>query len=1073
MNNWIETSSKKASHAGPALKLGLLSGDWLQRMTRQTNALVSGLRLVFIATTATLLGVQSAQAFTNPISVDFNAPGELSGLFNDGYGTPSWSQNTSGGIAGGGGITISNNSSDLYVCKQGFPMQVGATYIVGAYFYNYYNSGYGGLGFTTLTSGTINGGQCTPLSSIGVSVHGGGGFMDNNSASTPSTTSVNWDTSVAGAYWFYFKVTLTCTSANTFSQTMEIWQCDGNGNLGTKFTSTTVTGQVNTTLGAAATLYPFFGAAQSRFTAADSFTATTTVTNPTKTWSGASGTDYNWNTAGNWVEAAVPVTGDDLVFPTVSAGRYNSTNNISGLTLHSMTFTAGGYTNSGNAVSLSAGVSNSSGAPATFNCPLTLTADQTFSLADNFVFTGKLTNNFALTVNSAAAKTVVFQGIISGTGTISKAGFGSVAFSATNSYTGGTTLSAGRLNFKADDALGSGTLTINGGTTIDASAADLISLAMHYYKFSLLNNPQIWNGDFTFAGTGSEDNPTFWPLTLDLGTGPVTLNANCQVTVTNTLTVGGVISGSGYGVTKAGLGTLNLTGNNTYTGPTTVNAGILVLSGNNTFSGPTTVNGGILELDGSLSSGSAVTIASGAWLITRVTNATAAGTMAVHGFLAPSATLNTGSETWYGGGGYYLYGGGYYVSIGNYSGTGGVDWSWLNITGTLNIAATSGQPFPIWPTRNGVFNNFQDFTWRIATASGGVNGFDAGKFTIYTSDFSDSWPGTGTGQFIVTQSGNDVNLQFVHVVANPVTVYRAFGTYQRIPVATVLANVSGGADPYTLISVTSRNPNDYVQISGTNILFAPADPNAPSSTLDYSVQSVYGAPAYIASGTITVAATNASGISRSITVSGNKPTLSFAGVPGSKYMVQRSTDLVNWTNLDGSSGTTNSIITAPGSGVWTFTDPNPPEGSAFYRTVQANFSVIWGGLNPTYDGTVKSVTATSSPSGMTVNLVYYDGDGNPISPPTDAGSYTVVGTINHGSYSGSATNTLTIAKATATITLTDNGDGTASATTSPPGLLVILSDVYSDPNSSGVMATISDPNYTGVAYGAVIIDSNM
>jgi hypothetical protein len=142
--------------------------------------------------------------------------------------------------------------------------------------------------------------------------------------------------------------------------------------------------------------------------------------------------------------------------------------------------------------------------------------------------------------------------------------------------------------------------------------------------------------------------------------------------------------------------------------------------------------------------------------------------------------------------------------------------------------------------------------------------------------------------------------------------------------------------------------------------------------------------------------------------------------------------------------------------------------------VQAYVSVIWGGLNPTYDGTAKSVTATSSPPGMTVNLVYYDGGGNPISPPTGAGSYTVVGTISHGSYSGSATNTLTIAKATATITLTDNGDGTASATTSPDGLTVNFNYTPSDIDDGAtfVMATISDANYTGVAYGSVWVNPN-
>src|SRR5439155_24585205 len=53
-----------------------------------------------------------------------------------------------------------------------------------------------------------------------------------------------------------------------------------------------------------------------------------------------------------------------------------------------------------------------------------------------------------------------------------------------------------------------------------------------------------------------------------------------QVTVSaSTLTVGGVISGSGFGLTKAGGGTLTLTAANIYSGATTVSAGTLTLGG--------------------------------------------------------------------------------------------------------------------------------------------------------------------------------------------------------------------------------------------------------------------------------------------------------------------------------------------------------------------------------------------------------------------------------------------------------------------------------------------------------------
>jgi len=55
----------------------------------------------------------------------------------------------------------------------------------------------------------------------------------------------------------------------------------------------------------------------------------------------------------------------------------------------------------------------------------------------------------------------------------------------------------------------------------------------------------------------------------------------------------------------------------------------------------------------------------------------------------------------------------------------------------------------------------------------------------------------------------------------------------------------------------------------------------------------------------------------------------------------------------------------------------------------------------------------TTPSNLTVNVTYNDS----VSLPINAGSYTVVGTVNNVDYQGSATNTLVIGKATALVTL--------------------------------------------------------
>ena len=67
-------------------------------------------------------------------------------------------------------------------------------------------------------------------------------------------------------------------------------------------------------------------------------------------------------------------------------------------------------------------------------------------------------------------------------------------------------------------------------------------------------------------------------------------------------------------------------------------------------------------------------------------------------------------------------------------------------------------------------------------------------------------------------------------------------------------------------------------------------------------------------------------------------------------------------------------------------------------------AVTLGNLNQIYTGSAISVTASTTPTGLTVNLTY---NGSP-NAPTNVGSYTVVGIISDPNYYGSATNTLVV-----------------------------------------------------------------
>jgi autotransporter-associated beta strand protein len=177
-----------------------------------------------------------------------------------------------------------------------------------------------------------------------------------------------------------------------------------------------------------------------------------------------------------------------------------------------------------------------------------------------------------ITVDNTA-KNYIFTGTGSITGgTLIKQGTGILSLNTSNSYTGDTTLRAGILQLGHVSALGIGRLTISGGN-LDSSVVNLVNAN---------NNAQSWNADFTFVGTEN----------LNLGTGAVTLNANRQVTVVaNTLTVGGVIGGGNFALTKAGTGTLTLTGANVYSGGTNVIAGTLQIgAGGSVGSGAVTNN---------------------------------------------------------------------------------------------------------------------------------------------------------------------------------------------------------------------------------------------------------------------------------------------------------------------------------------------------------------------------------------------------------------------------------------------------------------------------------------------------
>jgi len=77
----------------------------------------------------------------------------------------------------------------------------------------------------------------------------------------------------------------------------------------------------------------------------------------------------------------------------------------------------------------------------------------------------------------------------------------------------------------------------------------------------------------------------------------------------------------------------------------------------------------------------------------------------------------------------------------------------------------------------------------------------------------------------------------------------------------------------------------------------------------------------------------------------------------------------------------------------------------------------FGNLNFTYDGTAKAPIATTTPEGLLVDYNYFDINNVALSgAPTDAGTYSVVATVNDENYIGTVTGTMVIDAAAITIT---------------------------------------------------------
>jgi autotransporter-associated beta strand protein len=377
--------------------------------------------------------------------------------------------------------------------------------------------------------------------------------------------------------------------------------------------------------------------------------------------------------------------------------------------------------------------------------------------------------------------------------TFIKDGSGSLTLDFANTYTGGTTLNAGTLVLGDAAAVGTGAITLAGGTLEvaadignDISATGSTTIVNNTgtlslsggsvtgtgtLAFSVANETRFFSDLSGFSGTVSHDNDTggqlrLWNQVEDLSgtkivTSGGTSNGGLQFIGNNNHTIG-ELSGTGGIINMRGSSGLTLTidqsTDTTYSGLlqdgdtnrkgslVKDGSGTLTFDGANTYTGTTTVSGGTLALATGYthSGGGAYTVEGGTLKIADGVNIGSAMTIGLGGVISPGnspGTANTGAQTWNDG-------------VNDSGGLKGEDpgWDWLDITGTLDLTNLSAGGFTIdidsltasnvagdavgfdtWTKGN---PGDVDYSFIIASASGGITDFSADKFSFDSSGFT-------------------------------------------------------------------------------------------------------------------------------------------------------------------------------------------------------------------------------------------------------------------------------------------------------------------------------------------------
>lgn len=459
-----------------------------------------------------------------------------------------------------------------------------------------------------------------------------------------------------------------------------------------------------------------------------------------------------------------------------------------------------GDSDSGSTLTLSA----SGGATLTFNGAGDANAQINKSVGNIDTISAPIILGSGLDITNNSANVLVISGSVTGSNAISINGTGITRFSTAASntgFTGGIVLNSGTLSqgSAANNVFGTGAITITGGTFNSDNVSNLLT---DNHSLNLNGSFRVTSGSggVTFsgaatiggnititasAGSASGRNTTF--SNIAGGTGNITFDANGSVgdsgkqgirigTANHNGSITNASTGSGWVIVTGALGanvtgvtqnsatsTMQLSGNNLFTGSMTVTKGTLLVNGTNSnLAGVSVASEGKLGGTGTIGLGSAkkLSVASGGHLAPGLSPGilTVTGTQTGTPGAAGDATLNLAS--------------GSALDIEIAGLTAGTGYDRINLTGTLSLGGATLNVFPTLALgANQFFTIIQnDGTGSDDAVLGTFNGLAEGSVVLTDTNTNYylriSYTGEGGA---LSGTGNDV-LLYTSPVPEPTSI---------------------------------------------------------------------------------------------------------------------------------------------------------------------------------------------------------------------------------------------------------------------------------------------------------------